>query len=116
MTYDRTRTRALTDRQRFWLEHLRRAVQNGGTLSAYAEEHGLSRAALYSQRRVFKARGLMPEGCRRPEQPRLARVITESAAPVACRVRLPNGCIVEWQGAPDQDTLGVWLRAVSALS
>jgi transposase-like protein len=116
MTEQRTTARELTERQRFWLEHLRRAAESGATLSGYAKEHGLSRAALYSQRRVFKARGLVPEGRGRTVPTRLARVVVESAPPAVCRVRLPNGCIVEWQGAPDQQLLGAWLRAVNALS
>ena len=51
--------RALTDRQQYWLGHLRAAIESGEALSAYARRHGLSVAALHQAKKVLKALGAM---------------------------------------------------------
>jgi hypothetical protein len=40
----------LTERQRFWLQHLQAAEQAGVRLSDYAEREGLSVQAIYARR------------------------------------------------------------------
>ena len=80
-------TSTLTERQRFWLEHLRAC--GVGSLKAYAEANGLSVSALYEAKSRFKRLGLLGPA----KTSRFTRV--EAAAPTLCRVRLPNGVFVE---------------------
>lgn len=47
----------LTERQRFWLDHVRASTGFDGTMKAYAEAHGLSVAQLYSWKSKLKGEG-----------------------------------------------------------
>ena len=51
----------LRPRERFWLDHLRAARQQGQTLKAYAQAQGLSVSALYSARSTLKRHGVLDE-------------------------------------------------------
>ena len=54
--YDKTGTPQLTERQVYWLEHLRACEASGLTVSAYAKKHRLSIHALYQSRKVYRRR------------------------------------------------------------
>ena len=92
--------RALTDTQRRYLTHIQAADEAGQTLKAYAAEHGLSVAALYSHKAVLRKRGHL--GGDTPAFSRVQLMPAAGAAPL--RVRLPNGVVVEAPGdmAPQQ--------------
>lgn len=75
-----------TDRQAFWLEHLRACGK--GSLNAYARAHGLEVRALYGAKARLKRQGLLVPASSAPA--RLVRVERgESGAGGAalCRVR-----------------------------
>ncbi len=98
----------LTERQRYWHDHLKCARERGQSLVAYAQEQGLRVKSLYHYTRL--ARGeVVAQGSKE------ARFVRISAPVVAsvCRVHLANGIMVEWQGSPDEGTLCGWLRAAS---
>ena len=100
-------TSTLTERQRFWLEHLRAC--GVGSLKAYAEANGVSVSALYEAKSRFKRLGLLGSA----KAPRFTRVEAAAAPPTLCRVRLPNGASVEVACEP-----GHWpalLASVAAL-
>lgn len=102
----------LTACQRYWLTHLNRAGALGQSLVAYAAAHELDLKSLYRYGRLNRERN---EGKTTPvEGLRFVRV--SAPTPASCRVQLPNGCTVEWQGAADEETLSVWLRAASRVS
>ena len=78
---------SLTERQQFWVEHLRACAARGQALSLYAAEQGLSVAALYEVKSRLHRRGLWP--C---TSARFVRVqALASAPPAVYRVSLPNG-------------------------
>lgn len=108
----------LTERQRFWLGHVCECEREGMSSSVYAKAHGLSVTSLYNARKMLREKGALPP--QRSKGPRFARVtLAPGATPstqAVCRVHLPNGCTVEWQGEADEHTVGGWLRAASALS
>lgn len=90
----------LTERQRFWLEHLRAC--GSGSLKAYAQTHGLDLRALYDAKARLKRKGALPAGA----PARLVRVDVERASrrptdPAYCRVHLANGVAVELSCAPE---------------
>ena len=56
----RSKTR-LTERQQFWLDHLRVCREQGHTLRGYAKAHGLSVSGLYTAHSTLKSRGVLTE-------------------------------------------------------
>ena len=101
MTVDES---SLSERQRFWLEHVRQCEASGQTVKAYAAEHELSAVSLYSYRKRF--------GATRSATPRLVRAQVASTT-LPCRVHLRNGLVVEF-GVGDGE-LGNVLRTLSEL-
>ena len=89
-----TRPAPLTERQRFWLEHLRRC--GDGSLSAYAAAHGLAANSLYEARSRFKRRGLLdtraPVRLVRVEPQALPKTTVDSGC---CRITLRNGASID---------------------
>ena len=51
----------LTERQQFWLDHLRVCREQGQTLRGYAKAHGLSVSGLYTAHSTLKSRGVVTE-------------------------------------------------------
>ena len=101
---------SLTDRQRFWLEHLRAC--GSGSLKAYAEAHGLELGALYEAKSRLKRKGALDAAA-----PRFARVQCDpassppSAPPSVCRIHLCNGTVVEVACAPEH-----WSRLLDSVA
>ena len=82
----------LTERQQFWLDHLRVCREQGQTLRGYAKAHGLSVSGLYTAHSTLKSRGFLTEPA--SSAPTFVPVrMTPGAA--AFRVHLPNGGGVE---------------------
>ena len=88
----------LTDRQRFWLEHLRAC--GSGSLKAYAAAHGLDVRALYDAKAGLKRKGALSSGGPRLVRARQAQ--TRSALGGYCRVHLPNGTAIDIACEPGQ--------------
>jgi hypothetical protein len=107
----------LSERQRFWLKHLRVAERKGEPLNAYAERLGLSESSLYEAKRRLRACGVIaPAPQRRAPSPGFARVAVADAggaAPTSLRVRLASGALLEWGEAPRGDALRELIGLVS---
>ena len=105
-----------TERQQYWDEHLRSCKASGETIKAYAARHGFPPYALYEARR----RQRHSSTSRRSEAKRVSFV--KVSAPVSTRgesrwrVRFLNGTIVEWDVAPQGETLTLLLKSISHLS
>jgi len=102
----------LTERQRFWLRHLRSC--GDGSLGAYAAAHGLSAGSLYEARSRLKRRGLLDTHA----PVRLVRVEPDASPPAdtraaRCRITLRNGALVEL--AFDTEQWPALLAGVAAL-
>lgn len=85
----------LTERQQVWLEHWQQCQATSGTIKMYAEQHGLSLAAMYWWRRELIDRGLMAGKPRRVPFKKLI-VMPDNHQPVPFRIVFPNGAVVEW--------------------
>lgn len=99
----------LTERQSFWLGHLRAC--GDGSLKAYADANGLDARGLYDAKARLKRKGLLPSS-----PGRLVRVEHASAGVAGaalCRVHLRNGVSVEVVCAPEH--WGELLASVAAL-
>ncbi len=107
----------LSERQRFWLKHLRAVERTGEPLNTYANRLGLSESSLYEAKRRLRACGVIaPAPERRGSSPGFARVaVADSggAAPASLRVRLASGALLEWSEAPRGDALREVIGLVS---
>ncbi len=106
-----TAEKDLSERQRYWLQHLRVAERKGEALTEYAERLGLSKHSLYEAKRRLRELGVIAPVAARgmsPAPARFARVAV-SDTPVAhgspLRVRLANGAVLEWSEAPRGEAL-----------
>lgn len=116
-----TAVHSLTDRQQFWLDHLRRCDADRIPTKTYAQRHGLSVQAMYSARKALVERGLLPTGGRKPGIARFTRVSTGkpagsvAAGPTGWRIHLSNGAVVSFEGPLDDSTLHQVLQAAATL-
>ena len=112
-----TAEKELSERQRFWLKHLRAAERRGEPLNAYAGRLGLSESSLYEAKRRLRASGVIaPAAQRRVPSPAFVRVGVANAgpaAPASLRVRLASGALLEWSEAPQGDALRELIGLVS---
>jgi hypothetical protein len=111
----------LSERQRYWLKHLRAAERRREPLKHYAKRQGLSEHSLYEAKRRLRERGVLaPARERRPAAARFVRVVAAQAEcaparrdPSPLRVQLASGAVLDWAEAPAgealRDLIG-WLR------
>ena len=85
----------LTERQRFWREHLLAAEQAGVRLSDYAEREGLSVQAMYAARAVLRERGALAPMDSASVTFAAVQVADPAPALASLVVHLPNGVRVE---------------------
>jgi hypothetical protein len=98
---------SLTERQRFWHQHLTQAQEKQVPLTEYAQQQGLSASALYAAKGVLKSKGVLSdETARMAVQFSAVRVIGN--VPGSCTVRMP-GLILELSSLPSPS----WLAALS---
>ena len=114
--------RAPTDTQRIWLTHVEACAAAGGSMKAYAEEHGLDLQSFYLWKGRLKKLGLVAA---RPDQvtPRLQNLTLGApscSAPAhrshgrRTRIELANGITIEAPHDIDGDALCTLLRAALA--
>lgn len=98
----------MTKRQQFWLAHIEAAMRGGEQLQLYAKRHGLSVAALYNAKSVFKRAGVLKRASRELVANAFVPVkIAPQAAPVVrCRLQHLSGWQLEMERLPDAK----WLR------
>ena len=105
----------LTERQHFWLQHLRAAEQTQVRLSEYAEREGLSVQAMYAARAVLRARGALAPVDGATITFAAVQVADPAPAWVALAVHLPNGVRVELTTPLTTAGVGELLRWASHL-
>ena len=84
---------AITERQQYWLDHIRAAAAFYGSLAEYARSAGLRPKELYSWKGILGSRGLL-DGAATPRASGFVRVVAP-ARPSVVSVMLPNGIITE---------------------
>ena len=103
---------ALTDRQRYWLEHIQACKDSGKTIAEYAAEQGFTARAMYTGKKVLVKKGVLPTV--RPA--RFQRVqVMEAAISSQWRIQLPNGVSVAFAGEVDARSLATVLGAAALL-
>jgi hypothetical protein len=100
----------MTKRQQFWLTHIQAAMRGGEQMQRYAKRHGLSIAALYNAKSVFKRAGLLKGTLTELASSDFVPVqIAPPAQPLMrCRLQHMSGWQLEMERLPDAK----WLRDV----
>ena len=101
----------LTQRQRYWLNHIQQCKESGQSLRAYAKSNELNRNSLYTAHSNLKAKGVIVDKKSSLKFQRLT--IQRPALPQAVKITCPNGFIVEAHA--DVSSLQSVLIMVSAI-
>jgi len=102
-------TPTLTDRQQFWLKHIRACEETGQSMKAYALSQGLEVKDLYAWKKMLVKKGVLPRTLRF-QRARITPVMESH-----WQVQLPNGVAVTFTGAVDAGTLGTVLKSAVAV-
>lgn len=100
-------------RRTFWLEHLVKAREHGGSLKSYADANGLSAGALYAAKSAYKDRA-QPVRANTSGAARLLPIRLSAGEPsAAIRIALPNGLRIE---VPSTLSVEQWRPLLALLS
>ena len=106
---------SLTERQQYWLKHLRACDAAGTTTIEYARTHSLNVKTLYSARKALAEKGTLPR-----TQPTRFQKAQVSSSPVQgdtqWQIQLPNGVVIAFGGAIDAKSLSLVLSTAANLS
>jgi hypothetical protein len=100
----------LTDRQRYWLEHVQACEASGKSMVEYAASQDIAVRDMYAGKKTLVKKGILPG----TQSVRFQRVqVMEAAASNQWRIGLPNGVSVAFVGEVDARALAAVL-SVSA--
>ena len=93
----------ITERQQYWLDHIRTADALDGSMADHARSEGLTPKELYSWKGILARRRLLSERATFEKASGFVRVIAPTR-PLGMSLVLPNGVRLEWHGAlgPEQ--------------
>ena len=104
----------LTERQQYWLKHIRACDAAGQTSVDYARAHGINVKSLYSARKALAEKSALP----RPHTSRFQKAEV-SASPIRTEsqwhIQLPNGVVVAFGGAVDAKSLSLVLGTAASV-
>ena len=105
---------SLTERQQYWIEHIRACDAAGQTSIDYARVNGINVKSMYSARKALAEKGKLPS----PRPSRFQKVQVTSSSGTGdsqWHVQLPNGAAVSFGGGIDAVTLSLVLNTVASL-
>ena len=103
---------ALTDRQRYWLEHVQACEASGKSMVEYAVSQDIAVRDMYAGKKALVKKGVLP-GTRAVRFQRVQ--VMEAAASNQWRIGLPNGVSVAFAGEVDSRALTVVLSTAASL-
>ena len=103
---------ALTERQRYWLDHVQACAASGKSIAEYAAAHGLAAQAMYAGKKALVRKGVLPRT--RAVRLQRARVVSTSLGG-EWRIELPNGVLVAFAGPVDASALSLVLNTAAAV-
>ncbi|MCP4011118.1 MAG: hypothetical protein GY726_16580 [Proteobacteria bacterium] len=102
----------LTDRQRYWLEHVQACEASGKSMAEYAASQGIAVRAMYGGKKTLVKKGVLPV----VQPTRFQRVqVMEATASSQWRIGLPNGVSVAFAGEVDSRALTTVLNVSASL-
>ena len=103
---------ALTDRQRYWLEHIQACEASGKSIAEYAAAQEFGAQAMYAGKSALVKKGVLPA----TQSPRFQRVqVMEATLSSQWRIGLPNGVSVAFVGEVDGQALTTILHSAASL-
>jgi hypothetical protein len=102
----------ITERQQYWLNHIRSADASEGTLVDYAKAQSLKVKDLYQWKTLLVRRGVMSG---KSAQQKAFVAVRESVTASKAALVLPNGARLEFSGAVDAETIQSLVTAASSL-
>jgi len=103
---------ALTERQRYWLEHVQACEASGKSIVEYAATQGIEARAMYAGKKTLVEKGVLPS----IHPSRFQRVqVMEATLSSQWRIGLPNGVSVAFAGEVDARTLTTVLSSAAAV-
>jgi hypothetical protein len=103
---------ALTERQRYWLEHIQTCEASGQSMTEYSAAQGISVQTMYAGKKTLVKIGVLPAA----QPARFQRVqVMEAAVNRQWRIGLPNGVSVDFAGEVDARTLTTVLSVSASL-
>jgi len=106
---------SLTERQQYWLKHLRACDAAGQTSIKYARANGINVKTLYSARKALAEKGTLPPRKAISFQ-KVQTHTSQSNLDSQWRIQMPNGVVVAFGGEFDARTLSMVLGAAASLS
>lgn len=103
----------ITERQQYWLDHIRAAAAFDGTLAEYARSAGLTPKELYSWKGILRRRELLDQPAASSASG-FVRVIAP-APPSGVSLVLPNGVRLDCHGELGPEQLEALVLAASRL-
>ena len=105
----------LTERQQYWLKHIRACDATEQTSIDYAREHGINVKSLYSARKALAEKGTLPS--LQPPRFHKAQVASDPIRTDSqWHIQLPNGVVIAFGGAVDAKSLSLVLSTAANLS
>ena len=102
----------LTQRQRYWLEHIQACEASGKSMAEYAASQDIAVRAMYTGKKVLVKKGLFPG----MQPARFQRVqVVEATASNQWRIGLPNGVSVAFAGEVEAPSLTAILQSAASL-
>lgn len=102
---------SLTEKQTFWLEHVKACAASGKLMRAYAQANELSVSAFYSWKKILRRKGVIGDP-QLDETPLFRKAVVSDYRTERCRVLLPSGLVLEFDGGTDPLWVGALLRAL----
>ncbi len=103
---------ALTERQRYWLEHVQACDASGKSMIEYAAAQGIAISALYAGKKTLVEKGVFPK----TQTARFQRVqVMDATVSNQWRIGLPNGVSVAFAGEVDARTLATVLGTAASV-
>ncbi len=106
----------ITERQQFWLDHVKACEASGDTATQYAKIHDLPVTSLYQRKKEFRKRGLLPTpSCKVPSFAKVRRT-SDGVREGVLRICFPSGVRVEWLASSKGSEIKQLLQVVAHLS
>ena len=103
---------ALTERQRYWLEHIRACEASGKSMAEYAASQGIAVRAMYGGKKILVKKGVLSTA---PEA-RFQRVqVMDTSVNNRWQIGLPNGVSVAFTGEVDARSLSAVLNVSASV-
>ncbi|MEM6483479.1 MAG: hypothetical protein AAF662_00640 [Pseudomonadota bacterium] len=108
----------ISERQQYWLEHLRAAEASDDTIAGYARSKDLKPKDLYMWKGILARRGLLDSATRSMPKSEFIEVVPAKPQPDSTQlvVTFPNGVRIECQGSLGGGVLSSLVNAVSQIA